>query len=83
MHEIMFGVVFIAISPFIYMIITKCSKDLEKEEDLSIIITKFEGTKSNKSSKKKSKKSSKKKRNDYYIEKPEPNQEYLKLDGTL
>ena len=83
MHEIILGVFFIAISPFIYMIITKCSKDLEKEEDLSIIITKFEGTKSNKSSKKKSKKSSKKKRNDHYIGKPEPNQEYLKLDGTL
>ena len=74
MHEIMFGVFFIAISPFIYMIITNCSKDQEKEEDLPII-TKFEGTKR--------KKSSKKKRNDYYIEKPEPNQEYLKLDGTL
>ena len=53
MHEIMFGVFFIAISPFIYMIITNCSKDQEKEGDLPIIITKFEGTKSNKSSKKK------------------------------
>ena len=83
MYEIMFGVFFIAISPFIYMIITNCSKDQEKEGDLPIIITKFEGTKSKKISKKKSKKSSKKKRNDYYIEKPEPNQEYLKLDGTL
>lgn len=78
MHEIMFGVFFIAISPFIYMIITKCSKEQENEGDLPIIITKFEGTKSNKSSKKKSKK-----RNDHYIEKPEPNQEYQKLDGTL
>lgn len=83
MHEIMFGVFFIAISPFIYMIITNCSKDQEKEGDLPIIITKFEGTKSKKISKKKSKKISKKKRNDHYIEKPEPNQEYLKLDGTL
>ena len=82
MHEIIFGVFFIAISPFIYMIITNCSKDQEKEGDLPII-TKFEGTKSKKISKKKSKKSSKKKRNDHYIEKPEPNQEYLKLDGTL
>jgi len=83
MYEIILGVVFIALSPFIYMIITKCSKDLEKEEDSPIIITKFEGTKRKKSSKKKSKKNSKKRRNDYYIEKPEPNQEYLKLDGTL
>ena len=64
------------------MIITNCSKDQEKEGDLPII-TKFEGTKSKKISKKKSKKSSKKRRNDYYIEKPEPNQGYLKLDGTL
>ena len=82
MHEIIFGVFFIAISPFIYMIITNCSKDQEKEGDLPII-TKFVGPKSKKISKKKSKKISKKKRNDHYIEKPEPNQEYLKLDGTL
>ena len=41
MYEIMFGVFFIAISPFIYMIITNCSKGQGKEGDLPII-TKFE-----------------------------------------